>query len=478
MPKFFSPIDTEGIAGAIGATRYVGGTESGAPTTGTFEKGDFIIARDGKIWVCYSGGSPGGWDVPSKLQLSYYAGSDITSTAGTQGSDGEYVARADHTHKERAGTENTANKWAAGGYPGLHATAPGTRDGTKYLRDDGVWNTPTAPAPADATASTKGIVQLTGDLGGTAASPTVPGLAGKENTSNKGVAGGYQGIDATGGLILNQVASPVHVRGRLVYDTSNEALTFYNAETEFAMQIGYEHAVRVWNGTGATIANGQLVYINGTDATTGLPTVALAIANSEAAAMAIGMSTHAIETGTVGYVVQSGLVRTLNTSGLTAGAVVYLSQVTAGAWTTTMPTVGLRVRIGDVNQVNASTGSILVRPAVMTRLKRVTAAASAATHTPNVDTTDIYTTTLTSAATTIANPTGTPGDGQQLQYRFKQDATGNRTIAPSGWGTAYRFSTDVPAPTLTTTAGKTDYVGFQYNSTDAKYDCLAVNKGF
>ena len=37
----------------------------------------------------------------------------------------------------------------------------------------------------DADATTKGKLQLTGDLGGTAASPTVPGLANKENVSNK-----------------------------------------------------------------------------------------------------------------------------------------------------------------------------------------------------------------------------------------------------------------------------------------------------
>jgi hypothetical protein len=36
------------------------------------------------------------------------------------------------------GFERTANKFAASGYPGLSAT-PGTRDGTKFLRDDGTW---------------------------------------------------------------------------------------------------------------------------------------------------------------------------------------------------------------------------------------------------------------------------------------------------------------------------------------------------
>jgi hypothetical protein len=42
----------------------------------------------------------------------------------------------------------------------------------------------TGPSAPDATASVKGIIQLTGDLGGTAASPTVPGLAAKLNAAN------------------------------------------------------------------------------------------------------------------------------------------------------------------------------------------------------------------------------------------------------------------------------------------------------
>ena len=46
------------------------------------------------------------------------------------------------------------------------------------------WTNATAPADPDATTSTKGLVQLAGDLGGTAAAPTVPGLAGKANTSH------------------------------------------------------------------------------------------------------------------------------------------------------------------------------------------------------------------------------------------------------------------------------------------------------
>lgn len=45
------------------------------------------------------------------------------------------------------------------------------------------WTVPSSSStPPDATSSTKGLVQLSGDLAGTAASPTVPGLASKADT--------------------------------------------------------------------------------------------------------------------------------------------------------------------------------------------------------------------------------------------------------------------------------------------------------
>lgn len=50
-----------GLTGATQASRYVGATASGAPASGTFVQGDFVIARDGAIWVCTAGGTPGTW---------------------------------------------------------------------------------------------------------------------------------------------------------------------------------------------------------------------------------------------------------------------------------------------------------------------------------------------------------------------------------------------------------------------------------
>src|SRR5688500_11562087 len=67
-----------------------------------------------------------------------------------------------------------------------HLTA-GSPSSGQVLSYDGTnlsWATPTGSGSVpDASTSTKGLVQLAGDLAGTATAPTVPGLAAKANTS-------------------------------------------------------------------------------------------------------------------------------------------------------------------------------------------------------------------------------------------------------------------------------------------------------
>jgi hypothetical protein len=54
-----------GSTGAAANTRYVGGTASVAPTTGTFATGDFVITQAGSIYICTASGSPGTWTAVS-----------------------------------------------------------------------------------------------------------------------------------------------------------------------------------------------------------------------------------------------------------------------------------------------------------------------------------------------------------------------------------------------------------------------------
>lgn len=52
---------TSGLTGATAASRYVGATTGGAPATGTFAVGDYVIDQTGKIYVCTVAGTPGTW---------------------------------------------------------------------------------------------------------------------------------------------------------------------------------------------------------------------------------------------------------------------------------------------------------------------------------------------------------------------------------------------------------------------------------
>ena len=57
----YAPLAMHGGTGATAATRYVGGTTSGSPVSGTWAKGDYIVAQDGAMWVCTVAGTPGTW---------------------------------------------------------------------------------------------------------------------------------------------------------------------------------------------------------------------------------------------------------------------------------------------------------------------------------------------------------------------------------------------------------------------------------
>lgn len=68
-----------------------------------------------------------------------------------------------------------------------------------------------------------------------------------------------------------------------------------------------------------------------------------------------------------------------------------------------------------------------------------------------------------------------PLKNQKIIFKIYQDGTGSRTLT---WNAIFRFSTDIPSPTLSTAAGALDYVGFIYNEADNKWDCIALVQGF
>jgi len=81
---------------------------------------------------------------------------------------------------------------------------------TKAYVDQSISQVATSGVP-DATTLAAGKIQLSGDLGGTATSPTVPALAGKENSSNKTIANDLGAGNPSDQLYPSQKATKAYV---------------------------------------------------------------------------------------------------------------------------------------------------------------------------------------------------------------------------------------------------------------------------
>jgi hypothetical protein len=71
-------VGVSGLPGAVAGARFVGATTSGAPASGTFVAGDYVIDQTGQMWICTVGGSPGTWVAPGSGRELGYA--EITSS--------------------------------------------------------------------------------------------------------------------------------------------------------------------------------------------------------------------------------------------------------------------------------------------------------------------------------------------------------------------------------------------------------------
>lgn len=75
---------------------------------------------------------------------------------------------------------------------------------------------------------------------------------------------------------------------------------------------------------------------------------------------------------------------------------------------------------------------------------------------------------------TMGNPSS-PTDGQQIIFQITQGTGGPFTIS---WGSSYEFSAGLPQPTLSTTAGLTDLLGFIYYAATDTWLLAAFLNGF
>ena len=109
-------IGATGLPGATAASRHAGATTSGAPTTGTFAVGDYVVDQTGAMYVCTVAGTPGAWQLSGVSINENIAGKNFiinggmdiwqrgTSFAGT----GASIYMADRWQLNTASTTTTS----------------------------------------------------------------------------------------------------------------------------------------------------------------------------------------------------------------------------------------------------------------------------------------------------------------------------------------------------------------------------------
>jgi hypothetical protein len=131
------------------------------------------------------------------------------------------------------------------------------------------------------------------------------------------------------------ITEPTYSAGRMWYDSTQDAIGFYDSVSGNDCFLGREVQQRAYNNTGATIPIGSIVYINGQHSQ--FPTVALAQANSASTANAWGLVNTAIANNSYGDVVVLGKFTGLDTHLFNSGDLLYLSATTAGGLTNVAP---------------------------------------------------------------------------------------------------------------------------------------------
>lgn len=339
---------------------------------------------------------------------------------------------------------------------------------------------------------------------GSAATPGVS-FQGDNDTGIFSSASNSMGIAAGGTKIVDVTPTGVSITGSLTPSTAlavayggtgattasgartNLSAASSGANSDITSITGLTTALTVaQGGTGAATLTGY-VKGSGTSAFTAAATIpasdlsgTLAVANG-----GTGQTTYTDGQLLIGNSTGNTLAKATLTPGtgisITNGSGTISIAATGTAFS--YPSAGVVVSTGSAwgSSLTAPSGALVGTTDTQTLTNkaitpRVPAAIADGTSvTLNCDTTDLayQTNTQTAGTLTMNAPTGTPTNGQKLVFRLQ--ATNAQTFS---WNSIFSGSIDQSLPTVSSSGSRYDYMGFVYNTQNAKWNMVAKNFGF
>lgn len=193
--------------------------------------------------------------------------------------------------------------------------------------------------------------------------------------------------------------------GMLAWNIDEDCLDIHQADGT-TLQTGLEQYIRVYNDTGATLANGTVVRFSGVyEDNDHEPTVLPHIANNSIEGLyTVGVLTSDIAAGSFGRATWIGKVRDLDTTGSSVGEtwqkgdILYVHPSQPGKMTKVKPYApNIVISVAAVLHAGVTNGILLVRPVIYPRMyygsfsdtQTQTAAAANTAYAVNLRTTDI-----------------------------------------------------------------------------------------
>jgi hypothetical protein len=308
---------------------------------------------------------------------------------------------------------------------------------TKAAASSGGFAWTSVAGSPDATTGTKGLVRLTGDLGGTADSPTVPSLANKADKTTTVSAG--TGLTGGGDLSANRtltvsygITAGTAAQGNDTRITGAEQVANKGIANGYAGLNSSIHVPTAQLGSGTTDAT---TYLRGDGAWTAAP-----------------VSSVASKTGAVTLVKGDvGLANVDNTSD--AGKPVSTAQQTAlNGKTDTATTTAIDNRVTSLESAGIAS---------LTDAATIATDASAGKH---------FRVTIT-ANRTLGVPTN-PADGMHRIWEITASGANRDLALSTGTAGSFELTTGVTSP-ITITSGATHFLGAIYNASRGRWTILA-----